>query len=129
MRTAFCLGRKPASVVEESLEWEDRLAAAGELRPSLVERILAVHGDRGSRGIEAVTEDRVKEYRDFTIVVGHEDEYVVEGRACTCRDAMFNLDPSDPTQLCWHAIAVRIARAIDRVDRHDMWYSDVRDFL
>lgn len=116
-------------MVEDDADWEVRLAAAGELRPALVEQILAVHGDRGKRGIEAVTEDRVKQYLDFTVVVGHEDEYVVEGRACTCRDALFNLDSTDPQQLCWHAIAVRIARGIDAVDHHDMWYSDVREFL
>ena len=109
--------------------WERSLADAGELTAPAVERILSLHGDRGARAIEAVTEGRVKQYLDFVVVVGHEDEYVVEDRACTCKDRSYNLDPEDPTQLCWHALAARIARAIGAVDHHDMWYSDVRDLL
>jgi len=110
-------------------EWEQVLRDAGELTPAAVERITAVHGDRGARAIEAVGEDRIKEYRDFTVVVGHEEEYIVEDDGCTCKDAEFNLEAADPDQLCWHAIAVRIARAIGAVDEHDMWYSEVREFI
>lgn len=110
-------------------DWRTRLEAAGELRAPIVKAILDQHGDRGQRAIEAVTEQRVKQYRDFTVVVGHSDEYVVEDGSCTCEDAQYNLDPDDPSQRCWHALAVAIATRIDAVDHHDMWYSDVRDFL
>jgi predicted nucleic acid-binding Zn finger protein len=110
-------------------EWQAALADAGELTPDVVEQIIGVHGDRGQRAIEAVSEGRVKEYRDFTVVVGREDEYVVEDGACTCKDAEYNLDPEDPTDLCWHAIAVAIAERVGAVEHHDMWYSEVRDFL
>ena len=110
-------------------EWESDLSDAGELGPALVDRITRVHGDRGQRAIEAVGEGRVKEYRDFVVVVGHEDEYVVEGEGCTCKDAEYNLDAADPDQLCWHAIAAKIATAIGATDEHDMWYSDVREFI
>jgi predicted nucleic acid-binding Zn finger protein len=110
-------------------EWEQMLREAGELTPAAVDRITAVHGDRGVRAMEAVAEDRIKEYRDFTVVVGHDEEYIVEDDGCTCKDAEFNLDAADPDQLCWHAIAVRIARAIGAVDAHDMWYSEVREFI
>ncbi len=110
-------------------EWEAALADAGELNPEAVGRIVDVHGDRGQKAIEAVGEGRVKEYRDFTVVVGHEDEYVVEDDGCDCPDASYNLDPEDPEELCWHAIAVRVARAIDATEEHDMWYSDVHEFL
>jgi len=110
-------------------EWKADLAEAGELTPGIVERITDVHGDRGVGAIEAVSEGRVKQYRDFTVVVGHEDEYVVENGGCTCKDAEYNLDPADPTQLCWHALAVAIAERIGAVDYHDMWYSEVREFL
>jgi predicted nucleic acid-binding Zn finger protein len=110
-------------------EWEQMLREAGELTPAAVDRITAVHGDRGVRAMEAVAEDRIKEYRDFTVVVGHDEEYIVEDDGCTCKDAEFNLDAADPDQLCWHAIAVRIARAIEAVDAHDMWYSEVREFI
>ena len=110
-------------------EWERALADAGELTPEIVDRIVTLHGDRGQRAMEAVAEKRVKTYRDFTVVVGHAEEYIVEDDGCTCKDAEYNLDTADPEQLCWHAIAVRIARAIGEEDEHDMWYSDVRDFL
>jgi predicted nucleic acid-binding Zn finger protein len=109
--------------------WQADLADAGELVPDVVERIIGLHGDRGKRAIEAVSEGRVKQYRDFTVVVGYDDEYVVEGGGCTCKDSEYNLDPDDPTQLCWHALAVRIAERVDAVDHHDMWYSEVREFL
>jgi predicted nucleic acid-binding Zn finger protein len=117
------------SIVTDLDDWQALLSDAGELTPAAVERITAVHGDRGARAIEAVAEERVKQYRDFTVVVGHTEEYVIEGRGCTCKDSLYNLDESDPTELCWHALAVMIARRIDAVDHHDMWYSDVREFL
>ena len=110
-------------------EWERMLREAGRLTPAAVDRLTAAHGDRGTRAVDAVGEGRVKGYKDFTVVVGHEDEYVVESDSCTCKDAAYNLDDADPDQLCWHAIAVRIARATDAVDEHDMWYSEVREFL
>lgn len=110
-------------------EWQTTLSDAGELTPDVVDRILTVHGERGARAIEAVAEERVKKYRDFTVVVGHEDEYVVEDGACQCRDSQYNLDPDDPTERCWHVLAVFIAERVDAVDHHDMWYSEVREFL
>ena len=110
-------------------DWREALAESEALTPAVVKTILAVHGDRGKRAIEAVTEHRVKAYRDFTVVVGHGDEYIVEGGECTCADSEYNLDPADPTQRCWHAIAVDIAERIGEVDHHDMWYADVREFL
>lgn len=113
----------------ETDDWRAALAAAGELQPRIVESILSVHGDRGQRAIEAVSEKRVKRYRDFTVVVGYDDEYVIEGGGCTCKDSQYNLDPTDPHQRCWHALAVDIAERVGAVDEHDMWYSDVREFV
>ena len=110
-------------------DWRDALAAAGELQPEIVSAILSAHGDRGQRAIEAVSERRIKQYRDFTVVVGYDEEYVVEDGGCTCKDSQYNLDPADPTQLCWHALAVEIAERVEEVDDHDMWYSDVREFM
>ncbi|WP_290809832.1 hypothetical protein [Halovivax sp.] len=109
--------------------WQADLEEAGELTPAIVDRISRLHGDRGVRAIEAVAERRVKAYRDFTVVVGHRDEYVVEDGGCTCKDAEYNLDRDDPTDLCWHVLAVAIARRVGHLDYHDMWYSDVREFL
>ncbi|WP_284012571.1 hypothetical protein [Halobaculum litoreum] len=110
-------------------DWRAALAAAGELRPPVVREIIGTHGDRGRRAIEAVAEGRVKGYRDFTVVVGYRTEHIVEGGGCDCQDATYNLDTSDPDERCWHALAVDIAERVDRVDDHDMWYSDVAEFL
>ena len=110
-------------------DWRAALAEAGELRPAIVTAILSAHGDRGGRAIDAVAEQRVKRYRDFTVVVGYESEYVIEDGGCTCKDSQYNLDPDDPTQRCWHALAVDIAERVGAVDEHDMWYSDVREFI
>ena len=110
-------------------DWRTALAAAGELQPQIVSQILSIHGDRGQRAIEAVSERRVKRYRDFIVVVGYDEEYVVEDGGCTCKDSQYNLDPADPSQLCWHALAVEVAERIEAVDDHDMWYSDVREFV
>ena len=110
-------------------EWQRALDATGELDPSATERIIDTHGDRGVRAIEAVAERRVKQYLDFTVVVGHTDEYVVEGGGCTCKDSAYNLDAANDDERCWHALAADIARRIGALDHHEMWYSEVRDFL
>ncbi|WP_254531129.1 hypothetical protein [Natrinema gelatinilyticum] len=109
--------------------WQAALEEAGELTPEVVGDISRIHGDRGVRAIEAVGENRVKAYRDFTIVVGYDDEYIVEDGNCTCKDSEYNLDDDDPTERCWHSLAVAIARRVGHVDYHDMWYSDVRELL
>ena len=110
-------------------EWKADLEAAGELTSDAADAIIATHGDRGVRAIEAVGERRAKEYRDFTVVVGHSGEHVVEDAGCECEDSRYNLDPRDPTELCWHVIAAKLARRVDALDHHDMWYSEVREFL
>ncbi|MFC4357031.1 hypothetical protein ACFO0N_03600 [Halobium salinum] len=118
-----------AGTVPDGDDWRATLAAAGRLTPDAVSAIVDEHGDRGLQAIDAVSESRVKQYRDFTVVVGFSDEYVVEDGGCTCKDRAYNLDRENPDARCWHSIAVEVATALDRVDHHDMWYSDVREFL
>ena len=110
-------------------EWQLALAEAGELDADVTEQLVAAHGSRAIRAVEAVAERRVKEYRDFTVVVGHAEEYVIEEGGCGCKDSQYNLDPDDPAERCWHVLAVEIAGRIGAVDHHDMWYSEVREFL
>lgn len=114
---------------ETEAAWRGELAATEQLTPTIVDTIIKYHGDRGARAIDAVSEERVKRYRDFTVVVGHNDEYIVEAGGCTCKDSLYNLDATDPTQCCWHILATAIAERIGVVDHHDMWYADVHDFL
>ena len=112
-----------------ALEWPDQLAEAGTFTAPVVEQILSLHGKRGRRAIGAVGERRVKQYRDFTVVVGYEAEYLVEDRYCTCADTRYNLDSDDPNDLCWHVLATIMAEQLGVMDVHDMWYSDVHDFF
>ncbi len=116
-------------VVTEGPDWFAELSETGDLTPELTSRILAVHGARGRRAIEAVGEQRVKQYRDFIVVVGHGDEYIVENGECECKDVQYNLDPEDPSDRCWHALAYEIATRVNAIDEHDLWYSDVRDLM
>ena len=113
----------------DSEEWASVLSETGTLTPEVVELLLGTHGARAKRAIEGVGEDRVKKYRDFTVVVGHLDEYIVEGETCTCEDQRYNLDPENPDAKCWHQLAVEIATLLDRVEHHDLWYSDVADIM
>lgn len=109
--------------------WRSELEQAGELTPRAVRHLLDSHGSRARRAIEGVGERRVKQYRDFTVVVGHRDEYIVEGDTCTCDDTRYNLDSENPTDLCWHRLAVEIATRIGVLEDHDIWYSDVADLM
>tara|TARA_A100001037_G_scaffold306085_1_gene349094 strand:- start:11940 stop:12278 length:339 start_codon:yes stop_codon:yes gene_type:complete len=93
-----------------------------------VEELLKKNGTRGEKAIEAIQEDRVKQYRDFTVVVGYHDEYIVEGEICTCKGSEYNLQ-NDTDKKCWHLLAVEIAERTGSIDYHDMWYSEVRDLL
>ncbi|MFB6283802.1 MAG: SWIM zinc finger family protein [Halobacteria archaeon] len=108
------------------MEWIEELRDRRSLDADITRKILERHGERGKRGIDAVSEQRVKKYMDFVVVVGRHDEYVIEDDSCTCEDFRYNLGGEG---LCWHVIAKKIAFATDSVDEHDMWYSEVRDFL
>lgn len=95
------------------------------LTAPIVDTLIDHHGDRAKRAITAVTESRIKQYKDFTIVVGHHEEYIIENNSCTCDDVQYNLDHDDPTDRCWHSIAAEIATILDTADHHDIWYTDV----
>ncbi len=110
------------------MDWLDELEERGRLTGKVTDMVLKDHGARGSRAIDAVSEGRIKEYKDFVVVVGKGDEYIIEGRSCTCEDYEYNLDVEEG-ELCWHVIAYLIADATDEIDEHDMWYSEVRDLI
>ncbi|MGP8011435.1 MAG: SWIM zinc finger family protein [Halobacteriota archaeon] len=82
------------------------------------------YGNRGKKGLEIAKEGRVKRYKDFYVVVGEADEYIVEDAACTCKDFLFN--PSRNIMKCSHMIAVEIAKQKGLVDFVNAWYQDVR---
>jgi len=82
------------------------------------------YGNRGKKGLEIAKEGRVKRYKDFYVVVGEADEYIVEDAVCTCKDFLFNASRS--IIKCSHVIAVEIAEQKGLVDFINAWYQDVR---
>jgi predicted nucleic acid-binding Zn finger protein len=88
------------------------------LTHELREEIIRIYGERGRKALQAIDEKRIKKYRDFFIVVGTSDEYIVDEDFCTCRDFIFRKGR------CWHELAVRIAVAIGSFDEIDLWYQD-----
>jgi predicted nucleic acid-binding Zn finger protein len=100
----------------------DVLHDAGSLTEELERRIVREYGSRGQRAIDLVRAGKVKKYRDFFVVEGKGDRYVVEGDFCTCRDYLYRLSRNGG--LCYHSLAVRIAEATGQYERMDEWYSD-----
>lgn len=85
------------------------------------------YGNRGNKGLLIAGERRVKRYKDFYVVVGETDEYIVEEALCTCRDFLFKA--SRNIVKCGHMIAVEIAEQEGLIDTIDAWYHEVRPLL
>jgi predicted nucleic acid-binding Zn finger protein len=85
------------------------------------------YGNRGNKGLEIAGERRVKRYKDFYVVVGETDEYIVEEALCTCKDFLFKAARN--IAKCSHMIAVEIAEQEGLVDVINAWYQDVRPLL
>jgi predicted nucleic acid-binding Zn finger protein len=100
----------------------EELTAAGQLTEEIEKRIAREYGIRGRKAIDLVKAGRVKKYRDFFVVEGKGDLYVVEGDFCTCRDYLYRLSKNGG--LCYHSLAVRIAAATGQYEQVDEWYSD-----
>jgi predicted nucleic acid-binding Zn finger protein len=83
-----------------------------ELESVLIER----YGPRGKKALKVVEESRVKRYFDFFVVVGYNDEYVVDEEFCTCNDFLFR------GRECVHLLAVRVARETGCYERYESWY-------
>lgn len=91
---------------------------------AFLQQIELEYGNRGRKGLEIVNERRVKQYKDYFVVVGETDEYVVEDELCTCKDFLFNSSKNGVK--CSHMIAVEVAKQKDIIDAVDAWYQDVR---
>ena len=89
------------------------------ISPEMRCKIIELHGIRGRKALKAIDESRVKKYRDFFVVVGTNDEYIVDGDFCTCPDVIFRGGK------CWHIIAVTIAEATGSYEQIDLWYQDI----
>lgn len=95
-----------------------RLREEGSLTPALRQEIIRVLGDRGRKALAGIDEKKVKKYRDFFVVVGTTDEYIVEEDFCSCRDFIFRKGR------CWHVLAVAIASLTGNYEEYDLWYMD-----
>jgi predicted nucleic acid-binding Zn finger protein len=95
----------------------------GSLTPGLEKRLVEEFGPRGQNAIDLVRAHKVKKYRDFFVVQGKSGEYIVEDDFCTCKDYMYRL--SIKGGVCYHSIAVRIAKATGEYEEVDQWYSDI----
>ena len=91
---------------------------------AFLQQIELEYGNRGKKGLEIVNERRVKQYKDYFVVVGESDEYIVEDEFCTCKDFLFSSPKNDAK--CSHMIAVEVAKQKDIIDAVDAWYQDVR---
>ncbi len=92
-------------------------------------------GQRFTKALEALKENRVKKYtfrpsnRTIWIVVGRERDYLImaEAEFCTCDDFYFRvLDKK--IHLCYHLIAQKIARNLcwfDPVEENDELYQSL----
>ncbi|NYT07633.1 MAG: hypothetical protein GKC05_05185 [Methanomicrobiales archaeon] len=95
-----------------------RLQEEGELTPFLRDEIIRIFGDRGRKALKALDERRVKKYRDFFVVVGTSDEYIVEDEFCSCPVYLYRGGG------CWHVLAVKIAALTGDFEEYDLWYQD-----
>lgn len=98
------------------------LLHAGQIQPEAESAIIREYGTRGKNAIELVRAGKVKKYRDFFVVQGRKNQYVVEGDFCTCRDYLYRLARQDG--VCYHSLAVKIASATGQYEEVDAWYSD-----
>jgi predicted nucleic acid-binding Zn finger protein len=88
------------------------------LTPAVRDAIVEACGERGRKALKAIDERRIKQYRDFTVVVGTSDEYVVDEEFCTCQASLFRRGR------CWHILAVEIAGYTGAHEVIDAWYQE-----
>jgi predicted nucleic acid-binding Zn finger protein len=101
--------------------------AEGKLSGKNLTDLYELFGQRFTKALEALKENRVKKYvfkpsgRIVWIVVGRERDYLLmpEAEFCTCDDFYFRvLDRK--VHLCYHLIAQKIARNLD-------WYEKIEE--
>ena len=97
----------------------DQLSESRALTPELRAEIIRRYGERGRKALQAIDEKRIRKYRDFFVVAGKSDDYIVDEDFCTCRDFSYRKGR------CWHELAVRIAAATGSFEEIDSWYQDI----
>jgi predicted nucleic acid-binding Zn finger protein len=109
----------------------------GKLSGKNLTDLYDLFGQRFTKALEALKENRVKRYtfkpssRVVWIVVGRERDYLImaEAEFCTCDDFYFRvLDKK--VHLCYHLIAQKIARNlgwVDAIEESDELYQCLMD--
>ncbi len=109
--------------------------AAGKLSGKNLTDLYELFGQRFTKALEALKENRVKKYlfkpsgRIVWIVVGRERDYLLmpEAEFCTCDDFYFRvLDRK--VHLCYHLMAQKIARNLDwfdKIEENDDMYASL----
>lgn len=96
----------------------ERLAGRRELDPVLRQEIEQEFGPRGKKALSILDSKKIKKYRDFFVVQGRSDPYIVDEDFCTCGDFLYRGRP------CSHILAVRIAEVTGVYETVDSWYQD-----
>ena len=109
----------------------------GKLSGKNLTQLYELFGQRFTKALEALKENRVKKYafkpsnRTVWIVVGRERDYLImpEAEFCTCDDFYFRvLDRK--VHLCYHLIAQKIARNLgwfESFEENDELYASLMD--
>lgn len=85
----------------------------------VIAEVCRLYGVKGEKAVRAAKEGQVIQYRDFCVVIGTTDTYVVDEGFCTCSDFMYR------ESQCWHILAYRTAKALGMIVERDEWYMDI----
>lgn len=85
----------------------------------IVSEVCRLYGDKGEKAVRAAKNGQVIQYRDFCVVIGTTDTYVVDEGFCTCGDFTYR------GLQCWHILAFRTAKALGTIVQRDEWYQDL----
>jgi predicted nucleic acid-binding Zn finger protein len=109
--------------------------ADGKLTGKNLTRLYEIFGQRFTKALEALEENRVKKYvfkpsgRIVWIVVGKERDYLImpEAEFCSCDDFYFRvLDKG--VHLCYHLIAQKLTNILEwyeSIEEHDELYDSL----
>jgi predicted nucleic acid-binding Zn finger protein len=89
-----------------------------DLDAALRQEIETEFGPRGTKALALLDAKKVKKYRDFFVVAGRSEPYIVEADFCTCGDFLYR------GRDCSHILAVRIAEVTGVYESVDSWYQE-----
>jgi len=91
----------------------------GSSADEVTAEVCRLYGDKGEKAVFAAKNGKIIQYRDFCVVIGTSDTYVVDEEFCTCSDFTYR------GLQCWHILAYRTAKALGTIVQRDEWYQDL----